>query len=394
MTNLTIHDHFLRQGKRFAMTSLTVMLGTTMAHTSQARDNSRFEINQNFVSDSNPRNLSEGDDSIFGSETRLSYILDRETPISALETLLSISRNQFNDSDYNTTNYSLRSGYERNSLRWTAGFDGSVLYDTTREQNTTNLGILTEVNRRFTWTFGPRLQYKINPRTSIALNTQWLERFYKSDNLVDYRVITASPTLLYDVSPLQNISFALRYRSFNTLESDQSVDSIGPSVGWSYNFHPQYSLSLNAGALASKFSGYENDGTEVNPIYEARLNYIGERNKANIGITRSRDAYPNGTEYDLTSVAAENEYTINPLWAFNAGISYRMTEQPNFTTDDLGHTWQQTTQLNYAPAEQWNVSLSQQYNFEELESGENSDRHIFKLNLGYSFGGPKQEVRN
>ena len=380
---------------KIALISLAVSCGL-IPLTVYARDNSRIGIDQHFVVDTFSGESNIRDETIYGSETGLYLILDRETPKSNFITNARVSRNQFNDPDYNSTDYSLKSNYKTNTDRWTVGFGGNIAYDTTRDEVDTDLGIFTDTSRRLDWSLGPNIQYKVSPTTNFSVNTKWMERRYEAVNLSDYRVITTDPTLSYDFTQLQQISASVRYRLYESLENNQSVESIGPYLGWQYNFQPNYSLSLYAGALASDFNGYNgvNNGTEINPIYSARLSYSGERNNASIGVTRSREAYPNGTEYDLTTANVENLFTINPLWSLTAGVSYKTTEQKNLAASDLGRAWQESFGLYYNPTNRWGVSLSQQFRYEELESGQNTNRNIVKLNLSYSFGGIEESIRN
>lgn len=374
---------------RVLLSATLLLIGTFLIVSPQTQAKSYLGVSQDFVYDTNPLLLSSGEDSIFGSETRAFLDFSRETPRQSLNGRATVIQNEFDDSAFNSTDFVANANYQRRSLRWALSANGSFKYDTTRSGETSTLGRTNRSDRYLTWRFRPKIDYTVSQRTQASIQTEIVESRYDNNALIDYRTISITPSLATQLSPVQTMMTSVQARRYKSLDgATQVVDSIGPSVGWIYNFNPRYSVQAFAGFLASQFEnigGGDNDW-EINPTYSLNLNYAGQRNKTMVGITRTREPFSNGSEYDLTRLSGENRFTINPLWSLTTKASYQMAEDPEFATDDLDEAWDAGLTLRYNPSENWEMTLTQNYTNEKLLSGRKADRNIIRLGLTYNFG--------
>jgi predicted porin len=215
------------------------------------------------------------------------------------------------------------------------------------------------------------------------------ENRYDGDNLTDYRIIQATPTVLTQLTPQQSASISLQARRYTSLDNrDEKVDSYGPNFGWAYQFHPRYNIQLSGGFLATKFKNFTNisEDWDYNPIYAVSLNYESEEQTANLNVTRTRQPFSNGADYDLTRVNANYRLQINPALSTSANASYEMTQDAEFSSNDLDEAWKAGIGISYAPTRNWQFNLSQNYEERQLLNGQDANRHIIKLGFTYNFG--------
>ncbi|PJB70856.1 MAG: hypothetical protein CO093_06890 [Alphaproteobacteria bacterium CG_4_9_14_3_um_filter_47_13] len=358
-----------------------------------AQDKIKLDTSETIIWDSNPLMLVEGESDIWGSETRASLELGRETQNAALKAELAATHNQFNEASFNSNDLSLGAGIKKNTELWELSLESALDYDTTRTGEITTFGRNPRTNRRLTWRMEPDIAYSLSPRSKLALHGSWLERSYEdSAFLTDYRTTSLVPSFVHSLSPLQIVSVSFQAQRYSSLEnSDQKVDSLGPSLGWQYRFRPEFSIGLSAGVLGSKFDGYPlaDDSWEYNPVYSGEFEYMGQRNQSVLGLSKTRQPFANGTEANLISARIENKFSINPKWNLNMNAVYQKTEQTAGSTDDLDTAREESIALVYDATDRWDFSLSQKYRQEELtENRGEAERSIARVSLTYSFGKP------
>ncbi len=355
-----------------------------------AEDTVEVDVNETIIWDSNPLMQTTGETDILGSETKASLELGRNTPSEKLTAEFEAVRNQFNETSFNSTDVAFSTDLEKKYRRVGWSIQGGIDYDTTRTGEITTFGRNTRAERRTTWQIEPEVSYNLSPLSKVALSGSWLERYYDdASSLIDYRTASVSPSLIRSLTPRQTGVMSFHARRYSSLEGgDRTVDSLGPSFGWQYNFKPEYSIELTAGVLGSRFDGYGtgDDEWEFNPTYSGELQYLGQRNQAALGVSRERQPFANGTESDLTSVNVKNKFAFTPRLYVNMRAIYQKAEQPPVSTDDLDMAYEESVELVYKTADRWRLSLSQRYRREELTNGlGEAERSIIRAGLGYSF---------
>lgn len=350
----------------------------------------RYGISGKAIWNSNPVMLRNNPEDIYGTETRAFFGFQKKTETSKLELDLTALRNQFDQSQYNSTDGYAKAVLEKIFQRWRLGFTGSYDHDTTRSSEITTFGQDVGTGRRKAYTLQPSALYMITERSALGITGRWQESRYESGRLTDYRIASLVPSYLYHLSPLQAMTLSLQAQRYALLDNtDQHIDSIGPTIAWKYNFHPNWTLDLSGGSLASKISGYGGAGGDWdnNLVYGATLNYRNQKNDASISANRSRQPYANGTESLLTTLEIRERYTANEKLDLEVKANYQFAKQPPTSTNDLDRAWGGSATLNYKLNPNWAVDLSYKYREEELTNNSKAaEQQIVHLGLSYKFG--------
>lgn len=370
----------------FAFILFSTCISSPLAY---GEDSLNLSANQSFAYDSNPLVTSSDADSIYGSETRASINYNKTIQNKSLLGNAAVLRNQFNDSDFNSTDFYFDGGYITSTPRAQLSLDGDVVYNTTRTGEETTLGLNREIGRRLFWNFNPSYNYKLSQRLTGGLQTKWEETHYESDSLTDFRTISIIPSTVYNLTQQQRLIQSLRMQRYEPLNgTNQSVNSYGPYFGWEYQFHPQYSITLYGGILGTQYKGYTliEDDWQFNPIYSASLARESERHRTSLSISRSRQSYATGIESDLTTIEGQNLFTISDSLTLNLRALYQHVEDTNVPASNLDSAIEESLNLNYKLAEKWDLTLSQKYRSEDyINSPDNADRNIIRLGLTYNF---------
>lgn len=358
----------------------------------KAEDKLRVDVSETPVWDSNPLMLTTGASGIWGSETKAALVFGRKTQSSDLGTNLSVVRNQYNDSDFNSTDVFLGTALKKRSALWEGSLDCNVGYDTTRTDEITTFGRATRASRRLSWQVAPGLAYNFSPRGQMSLRTGIQQKRYEDGTFfTDYQIVSVSPAFAYKITELQTAMILFQAQRYDVLDStDRKIDSLGPSIGWQYYFNPALKLDLSAGAMGSKYTGYglTSEDWTINPTYSATLTWQGQRNKTSASVSRARQPYVDGTESDLTTLRAENSFEIDPKWTLDTRALYQKADQSSgVAASNLDNAWEESAALTYKAADRWRLSLSQKYRKENLmRGGQDADRNMIRLSLTYSFG--------
>lgn len=373
---------FLRAG-RMAALMLPLLAGTGLA----ANLDLQGSFSETGIWDSNPMRVTGGEESIWGSETSASLIVIGRTPESKADAKLTALRNQFNRSEFNSTDFHGTAGLSRHTQRLEAGIDGKLDYDTTRTSEITTFGRDVGSVRHTAYSLSPKVSYSLSQRSSVALAGNWLQSEYDSAAYSDYRIISLTPSASYNLTQLQQAMLFFQAQRYESMDSsDQYVDSLGPSLGWSASLTPKISARLSAGAMATKFHGYQNgsDDWEINPIFSGLINWRDESNTATLSATRSRQPYANGTESYLTDFSASEIYKVNPRLSLDFRASYQIAKQPPVSTNNLDYAWGLSAGSTYNITRRWDFTASYRYRKETLSDnlGE-ANQNIIRVGLSY-----------
>ena len=332
-----------------------------------ARDGFSYRIKAEGVYDTNPLTRSDNfsNDSIYGVETTGSLLFTQQTPTQNIDADLSITRNQFNDSDFNSNDGSLALRASKEIKRWLFRFTGKGEYDTTRSTEIDIIGRNNVVaGRRTSLNASPSLVFNYSPRNSVGLNTDWAQRQYASETfLTDHRTYSLSPYYARKLTRLQTLSLALLYQNYtSTSGPDVEVESIGPFLNWEYDFTPSSTLELSFGLLRTEFDGFGTDGgSETNPIYSAKYEHEGDRHITSLSLERAREASSNGSELDVTTAQLNNTTKITPRWDINFSAEYKDAEQSEFSTNNLDNSYYGSIGASYEITRNLKFSTSYLY---------------------------------
>ena len=350
----------------------------------------KLQVNEAFVYDTNPLMNSDNAVTLYGSETRLLMGYDHQSDRSQFKSGLALTHNELNESVFSTTDAAFNLDMKTTTQRFLLGLRSNFTYDTNRSSEFSSSLFSLNAQRRTSWTVDPTVVYTLAPRTKLSLTASLAEQSYEDDALTDYRTLSLSPAVLYDLTPLQSVSLSLQARRYNSLSGpDRSVDSLGPYLGWKYRFLPQYSFEAFGGFLGSKSSGYgtaDDDTWQYNPIYAARLVYTGLQHTASLGISRARQAYAEGTESYLTSIKVDDNVKLSPRWTFDAASSYQFTDKPASSSSQMQSAIDVSAAVTYKGADNWKLSFSPKYRQETYSNNrDDAQRAAFRVGLSYDF---------
>lgn len=347
----------------------------------------KLNVSEKGVWVSNPLLLSEGYNDIYGFETDASVEFGKKTDSSHFHTKIQVSRDQYDDSGFNSTDLKLDADYIKRTDTMSFSVDGYYDYGTTKRSEISTLGLVdVGVIRRVGSSLSPKLSYGFSERGMVSLSGEWRENRYRSDNLTDYRILSISPSFAYKLTEVQTLMVLLQAQQYGSLDSrSQKVESVGPSLGWLYDYNPEFSIELYAGMMETRYRGYNSvdDDWEMNPVYSGVLRYQGEVNDSSFGASRSRQAYANGTESYLTTFMAKETFRYNEQFSLTLEGNYYLAKQPPASTNDLDKAWEGRTSLTYNINDDWSALGSFRYRKEELTDGGDADRNIVRVGLTY-----------
>lgn len=350
----------------------------------------RYGISETAIWDSNPLMLRENASSVFGAQTQAYFGFQKKGPASNAEGDFILRRSDFDQSEYSSTDFNARTDLSKNLARWLLAFKGRYDYDTTRNSELTTFGRDVGMGRRKSFDLMPSAIYSVTARSGLGLSGKWQETRYDTDNLVDYRLTSLSPLYTYKLSPLQTVSLTFQAQRFALLEdSDRHIDSLGPSLGWSYNVAPAWTVDLSIGTLASKVSGFSGSDTgwENSLIYGGALRYAGLRHEISLSAVRSRQPYANGTESLLTTFEAKERYRANERLDIELEADYSFADETPVATSNLDTVWSGQAGLRYALGSRWSADASYRYRAEEVSNANGrADQQMVRVGITYKFG--------
>ncbi len=373
----------------FQIGSLAVTLFLIPIGTSLAGDiSTQASISETGIWDSNPLMISrDRGESIYGSETKATYSIKNKTPTVQTYAKISAIRNQFNDSDFNSTDFHGNVGITKKTPRLEASIKGDIDYDTTRTSELTTFDQNITSARHLSYSLRPSISHSISKRSNIALSGRWKESKYDDSSLSDYRILSIVPSASYNITPLQQATVSFQTQRYQSLEDTNAyTDSLGPSIAWKASLTPTLSTELSAGFLGSESHGYStSDGErEWNQMFSGKVLYSGKQHTSSLSARRSRQPYANGTEAILTTFSAQEKYQVNPKLSLTLGGRYRFAEQSDLSLGDLDKMWEGKASLSYEMSKKIDVDLSYKYKKEILEgTNRDSKRNIARAGLTY-----------
>jgi len=373
----------------FWISTTMLLMAPAVAHAERSGFIARFK--EIAVYDSNPLMRERNARAIRGSETTASLGYNKETTKTTFRSALSATRNQFNNSKFNSTDFHGFSGMKLDLRRWQLSLDAKAGYDTTRTSELTTLGLDVDSTRVASYSVSPSVSYNLSPRSFLALSGNWNERRYDDASLTDYRTYSITPAFAHNLTSKQQVQFSWLFNRYQSLENSQKrVNTTGPSVSWTYVFRPYLSLKLSGSMLKTKYSGYASatDQDDYTPSYSSILSYTGNNHDLEFSVIKSRQPYANGTESYLTTFAVQDKYNVNQNVSLNFGADYQDAKQPPVSTDSLDNAWSVTAGALYKISRNWGLTASYKHKEEALISDdETASQDIMRVGLSRDFIG-------
>ena len=348
----------------------------------------QIDFSEKAVWDSNPTLLSKNEKALYGSTTTASLSAIKKMQNRKLSTTFSGTRNQFNLSEFSSSDFKGLVGVSWNSSRWEISFDGSLNYDTTRTSEITTFGKNIGAVRRISYLLSPKISYMTSPRSKIEISGSISKsRYAASAFLNDFKTLSLIPSFIYNISPTQQAILSIQAQRYQSMEGrDFYIDSIGPSIGWSASITPRLTAQLSVGIIGSKTrgDGILSQNMVWNDIFSAALLYSNQKNSLNISATRSRRPFSNGTESVLTSLSIKDIYNFNERLSLDTNAKYQFNELPDNSAGNLDTILSGGTTLTYKKSKQWNITTSYKYKKQTLTGSDNeAEQNIVRVGLSY-----------
>lgn len=329
------------------------------------------KINQEVVYHSNQQMLITNEKETYGSITTPSITIKSKTPTSGVLIDSSIQQNLFNDSSYNSTDLYTNARLSKKIQRWEAALGANVDYNTTRSSEVTTFGIDTHNDRHLGYAFTPEITFSPSVKDSLSISGGLnVSRYEDTTRNTNYNVYSSSFSWGHALTEFSTGFFsfnARRYQAQN--DTDETVDSAGPSLGWRYQASENFSTVLSVGTEASRQE--QNGGTTNNKwtwssVFSGSLNYKNEQHDFTVQASRQQQPYSNGSSSLLTSISFAEAYKFNELFTGRVGAQYQGSKQSSLSSSNLKSRINANAGLSYRLTEAADIGASYRYKQEKL----------------------------
>ncbi len=368
----------------------TVAVLYAISNTANA-ENSKFisSFKEVAIYSSNPLMRRDNVFSIIGTETIAALNYNNETTRTALKSKLFVTRNQFNNSKFSSTDASGFTGLRLDRNRWKVAVKTKIDYDTVRTSEITTFNFDINSTRKISYSVEPSISYDLSQRNFVTVSGSYNNKRYEDNSLTDYHTYSITSSFSHNMSLTQLIQLSLLFNQYKSLDnSKQHVNTAGSSISWSYAFKPYLSIKLSGSLLKTKYFGYTNSKQQnsYTPTYEAILNYTGKNQYTSLSIIKSRQPYANGTESYLTTLAMQNRYALSKNMTLNLEAQYQDAKQPPISGDNLETAWNISTGTSYKFSRNWDLTTSYKHKEETLTNDNNAARQdVIRIGLLRAF---------
>jgi hypothetical protein len=353
-----------------ALLPLLLVLGTAgpallLAGGARAESASlRAELAQSLNWSDNPLLSSGAHDELWGSTTTPSLKFRDEQPTRKLSLDLSVSRNQFNRSVFNSTDLSATGKLVKDIERWSFKLEGNGAYDTTRTSEETSYGLRDAVARRTYGSVNPTISFRPTSLSEWAVAGGYGLTSYDKASYTDYETFSLTPSYTRFLSETTSVFVATQAQRYVTTEGvENQTDSIGPSIGFTRAFSPRFDASFSTGAQASRQSvgGHPVGAWYWQQTLEARATFKGKTDKISVAAKRAQAPYGNGTQALRTNVALDIKHAINEDFSLGLGGGYSYSEYEQASNGNLRRSMNGRAELAYRLNDAVELAASYRY---------------------------------
>ncbi len=312
---------------------------------------------------------------LYGSTTSVRLDASSTIPTAAISLGNTLSQTLFNKAAFNSTDFHNRTKISKRNAQWEAMLGLSGDYDTTRTSEITGFGTNALSVRHWAYGTTPELSWQIDATNQVSVNAAVSASRYDSASYTNYNIYSAATTwhraLSADTSALLSAT-ARRYQTQNN--TDETVDSFGPTIGFAMTLTPRLVTRLMAGLEASKQdrASIASPSWEWSSVYSASLTFKGEQDSLTLTSSRSQQPYGNGTSSLLTSFSAQEKHALNKLFSFVVSGDYATAQQSGLSASTLKNKMSGKAGFVYHALEDVDVDASYRYREESYYT--NSDK--------------------
>jgi hypothetical protein len=344
-------------------------------------------ISETGIVESNPLMLTSGAKTLMGSVTSPELIVNDSTPLTQLNLDTLLNENLFDQSEFNSTDVHEHLMLNTQNERWMAGIDQKTDYDTTRTSEPTAYNISTVPVRHFGETLTPSMSFSPNSDDKYSLTGAALISQYQSSIYSNYEVASLTPTYSHNFDPRNTGTFSIQAQSYKTTTGlSNTVDNIGPSIGWIATLTPRITAKGSVGVQETRqFSeGLAAQPWTLDYVYSVDVNFKGEEDTADFLSSRSEYPFGDGTEALLTSVSLTETHALNSRFSLNLSAGYESGSYQVSTAGSLQSYWSGSGGITYHALEHLDAVVNYEYRYENLTNvSGNAQDHLITFGLVY-----------
>ncbi len=273
-----------------------------------------------------------------------------------------MDQNVFSRSRYDSTDLHGQADLSKKNERWEARLKGNVNHDTTRTSEVSNMGLNVGSVRHFSYLVSPEIAFLPSLKDRLSLAASFEKNTYSNSAYSNYGTATLSPSYQRSLTPLTSGILSFQAQRFQTdRDPKKRVDSLGPTIGFLTELLPSLSLKGDVGAQASreKGRGANAEAWKWHHVFSSDLLYEDETSSLNLGASRARRPFGNGTDSLQTLFELGARRKLNEKLSLNAGANYRFADYEKTPGQSLD--WMATGRAGAAYALTQDVSLTAGY---------------------------------
>lgn len=378
-----------RQRKSIGLLALSLLVGLLPFYPAHAGDATlEAQIAEDWDYNSNPLMALDHSGSVYGSVTHGGLTLKSKTPTTMFALDAGVKQNIFNKSGFNSTDLHGGLNATQTIERWSAGLQGLVDYDTTRNSELSANGTDVGNVRHLGLTATPQITFHPTPIDALFMTGSATTSRYDNSAYSNYYVVGVSPGYTHNFTPRNAGTFMVQLQHYRSSDTDHlTVDTISPTVGWTTTLSPELTASAAVGTQTSqqRSSTAATTSWAWQYVFVGNLAYQNEVNHVNFRATREQYPFSNGTQSLLTTFSATGTHAINPSFDVGLTASYQdATYQVTPTGISLRSLVSGGPSLIYHLTERFDLSANYLYRRETLiNSDKTVQDHASTLSLVY-----------
>lgn len=337
--------------------------------------------------DSNPLKLVRSNRSLYGSETAVNLLLRSDSPAGGILSESDVRHGMYDDSAFDATNFYQRLRMGRRNDRWSADLDARLDYATTRTTEITSFGIVAPNIRNIVATAAPAVSLQYTAVDKVALRGRYTRSTFEGEAFQDYDFYGVHPSYQRRLDPRNSATLhvnAQRYQADDAAETTST--SIGPSLGWIWEYSDNLTASFTAGyeKFTQERTTPGRDATRYNSVFSADFAYQAQQYLTNFTASRGQQPSGNGDAQLLTTLRLDETFLVNEDVSLRGGVLYRQADYlhtPGVNLDseyagNAGFAWRLLRELD--------LTGNYQYTRQKLTGSNGTlDGHTLLIGLTY-----------
>lgn len=349
--------------------------------------NIKFEANETWRHDTNVLRQVRDGFALTGTNTAAAVTVSNSTPTSKFSSYSQVDRGMFDDSRFDSTDFHQKGSIGTRNQRWSAKLDGSYDYDTTRTSEITNFGITVPRVRRNAWSLSPEVGFTPSKGHKFNLNTLYSRSGYDNAAFIDFNFYQIRPSYSrhYDELNTGVISFhADRFES--TSGASNTIDTFGPSLGWTRIVSEQLSFKFNAGGQYAKqeSNNAANNDSAINYTFSGDMTFKEDKDNLLFTLSRAQQPFANGISALFTTFKVNETHAINENLSLTGSGSYRYADYLNSTGTNLDTELSGSAGIAYKIYNNIDITGNYRYNNQTLTNTSGAiKQHIVMVGLSF-----------